>query len=884
MQGPSTSVPEEKLPLLATRSEPIVRGSFGSPRDERSDTPRSDTPRSTSSPVPDQSPSPADTDNRVSLDVSPVSFGRSPGSYAATFDPRRINNDWTGNLQSELSEAALYSDVSNAKDQLKKSKAQHMESFDYDFFESRVNQQHELESNEETIRALNMGRWIMTFGIGLGTAGVACFIEKFTDLFSEFRRDAMEEMIEKERHHEAAFGMAFLTYAAISVMYVSVATYCVAILCPVAGGSGISEIKATLNGIKIHRIAIGILFSVAAGLPVGKEGPMIHSGAIIGAGLSQGKSSSFGLDTSWTKFKGFRNDKEKRDFISCGAAAGVGAAFGAPIGGVLFALEEGASFWHQNLTWRTFFCAMVSAFVVNLYSAFRSEVDDDDSRWGHLGNQTGTLSFGSFSENNKSYAVWDVPIFLAMGMIGGLMGAIFNQANTILTNFRRSSPLLSHRYGRFLEAMVICLVMAITSFWLSYRFGTCLPLDGPYKEQLVQFYCAENEYNDLASLYTVAFATSMKQLFHFTTPASFTLSSLLVFFGSFYIMACWTYGIAVPSGLFVPSLLAGAAYGRIWVHFLEAAHIPHTAPIGMFSLIGAASMLGGMARMTISLTVIILECTGVIEWGLPIMVCLMMARWVGNSFNHGLYDIHIHLKHLPFLEFDPPFYARYLRVANIMGSPVVSLDHISKAGAIYDVLRASAHSGFAVVAPGKENDTPKFVGIIQRKHLCVMLQRKDFSVARPIPFTRQPASEESFLYNEQYALSYRDIESTYPRYPNINEIRLDSTERELWMDLTPYMNPTPHTVQDQMPVPRAFRLFRSLGLRHLIVLNRSNEVKGIISRKDLTEEHLKESLENLTEMEKIRIQGYFNRNSRYSQLSHRFLDVEKTLLSMSDNA
>ena len=123
---------------------------------------------------------------------------------------------------------------------------------------------------------------------------------------------------------------------------------------------------------------------------------MIHSGSIVGAGLAQGKSSTLGFDTSWTKFMHFRTHVEKRDFIACGAAAGVAAAFGAPIGGMLFALEEGASYWSPDLTWRTFFCAVTCAFFLNLLLT-GTQYGLDGLGWGYLGSDNGTFSFGSMS-------------------------------------------------------------------------------------------------------------------------------------------------------------------------------------------------------------------------------------------------------------------------------------------------------------------------------------------------------------------------------------------------------------------------------------------------------------------------------------------------------
>lgn len=57
---------------------------------------------------------------------------------------------------------------------------------------------------------------------------------------------------------------------------------------------------------------------------------MVHSGAAVAAGLSQGKSTTLGFDCG--VLKQFRCDREKRDFVTGGAAAGVAAAFGAPVG------------------------------------------------------------------------------------------------------------------------------------------------------------------------------------------------------------------------------------------------------------------------------------------------------------------------------------------------------------------------------------------------------------------------------------------------------------------------------------------------------------------------------------------------------------------------
>jgi len=157
--------------------------------------------------------------------------------------------------------------------------------------------------------------------------------------------------------------------------------------------------------------------------------------------------------------KGFRNDHDKRDFVSAGAAAGVAAAFGAPIGGTLFAMEEAATYWSQPLTWRTFFCALCSTFTLNmLLSAVRSE--------GHFGalSHPGLITFGTFLPSEANWDLRELPIFAGLGLLGGLLGAAFISLSRRLTAWRARH--VTRRWLRFAETLLVSVLTTVLAFSL----------------------------------------------------------------------------------------------------------------------------------------------------------------------------------------------------------------------------------------------------------------------------------------------------------------------------------------------------------------------------------------------------------------------------------
>ena len=178
------------------------------------------------------------------------------------------------------------------------------------------------------------------------------------------------------------------------------------------------------------------------------------------------------------------------------------------------------------------------------------------------------------------------------------------------------------------------------------------------------FFCPNDTYNDMATLFFNSQESAILQLFH--QDGTFSPVTLALFFILYFLLACWTFGTSVPSGLFVPSLLCGASIGRLVANVLKSYIGLGHLYSGTFALIGAAAFLGGVVRMTISLTVILIESTNEITYGLPIMVTLMVAKWTGDLFNKGIYDVHIGLRGVPLLEWETDVEMDKLRASDIM--------------------------------------------------------------------------------------------------------------------------------------------------------------------------------------------------------------------------
>lgn len=676
---------------------------------------------------------------------------------------------------------------------------QQFESLDYDPYDSSETMKHASgKSSMDKLMAV-----LCLFAVGVVTALCAIFMMFAIKSIQGLKYEWLQHMID-----DGEFIRPLFAYWGVNLVLAGSILLAVVFIEPRMGGGGTPEVVAYLNCINMPKVVrlktligkiVGTILSVSANMAMGPEAPIIQVGAIIGAGLPQGKASSFKLDTGL--FRSFRNDHDKLEFIACGIAAGFSAAFGAPIAGVLIVLEEGASFWDQNLILRTFVCALAAKFTFALFIAgmFTGNLD----AWG-LFNLPGFLFFGTMKTTLQRISIANVLLYILVGVLCGLVGAAFNYSAMKINEFR-THYVNNRKWLRVVEGLFMISLTSIVFFLTPHYIKTCRVIQ-PGAEEIInaefrRWNCPEGHYSVMATLFLNGLDDGVKHLWF--NYDHFPLWHLLLFCVLWGILMNLSLGIALPGGLLIPTLLVGGALGRFVGQIAEL--LPWDFDAHLVSLVGSAAFLSGTTRLTVTVVAIIIESTNEFVHILPLIFACLIAKWVGDLLTVSLIEVMIEVRGAPFLEWSPPHEYDKLRTCDIMQTEVKCLSKKETIQNIEQLLESSIHNAFPVVRVRNELDNPPhsfgtLCGIISRRALVSLVNK-----------TTKPTAAE---------LKVGSADAQLPRV-------------EWKVDLTPHINRWPYTLGPTATLTRAFQLFRLMGLRHLIITDKNNRVVGIITRKDL---------------------------------------------------
>ncbi|XP_068148620.1 H(+)/Cl(-) exchange transporter 5 [Drosophila tropicalis] len=603
------------------------------------------------------------------------------------------------------------------------------------------------------------------------------------------------EIFGLSRNGTGPYIISYITYVFWALLFASLSASLVRMFAPYACGSGIPEIKTILSGFIIRGYlgkwtllikSVGLMLSVSAGLTLGKEGPMVHIASCIGNIFSH----------LFPKYG--RNEAKKREILSAAAAAGVSVAFGAPIGGVLFSLEEVSYYFPLKTLWRSFFCALIAAFVLRSLTPF--------------GNEHSVLFF---VEYNKPWIFFELIPFVFLGIMGGVIGTFFIKANLWWCRYRKFSKL-----GQYpvMEVLVVTLITGII----------CYP--NPFTRMnmnelifLLVSKCSPGDLTNPLCDYKRMNVTSGASSIEVTEPGPGVYRSIFLLLLTFILklaLTIFTFGMKVPAGLFIPSLLLGAIMGRIvgigveqlaysypniWLFTGECADSNLITP-GLYAVVGAAAVLGGVTRMTVSLVVIMFELTGGVRYIVPLMAAAMASKWVGDALGRqGIYDAHIALNGYPFLDSKEEF-AHTTLAADVMQPKrnetlnVITQDSMT-VDDVENLLKETEHNGYPVVV-SRENQY--LVGFVLRRDL-------NLAIGNGKRLIEGINSSSIVLFT-----STTPIQNLGPPPLKLKKI----------LDMAPI------TVTDQTPMETVVDMFRKLGLRQTLVTH-NGRLLGVITKKDV---------------------------------------------------
>uniref|UniRef100_T1IQB2 Chloride channel protein n=1 Tax=Strigamia maritima TaxID=126957 RepID=T1IQB2_STRMM len=590
--------------------------------------------------------------------------------------------------------------------------------------------------------------------------------------------------------------LQYLSYVLLGGFMASLAGFFVQTFAPYAGGGGIPELKTVLSGFIIRGLLgkwtliiklFGVMLAVASGLVLGKEAPLVHIACCIGNIVSR----------FFPKY--CKNEAKKREILSAAAAAGVSVAFGAPIGGVLFSLEEVSYYFPPKTLWRTFFCAMVAAFVLSTINPFGND---------HM------IVF--YVEYKTPWIIIEIFPFVFLGALGGIFAAAFIKANVFWCKLRKETAL-----GKYpiVEVTSVALLTALLSFPNPFtRMETTKLITLLVRD------CGKGHSTDLCDYYYIYDNRTTPYGIYQAGQGVTNASILLVL--AFIVKLCMmmiTVGMKIPAGLYIPSLAIGAIMGRlvgigveqIFYFFPilgEGLCSEHCIMPGLYGMVGAAAFLGGVTRMTVGLVVIMFEVTGGVRYILPLMLAVMTSKWVGDALcKNGIFEELIELNKYPFLDIKEE--VEKLTVAADVRQPkdgetftLLTQDGMT-VGQLEKILMECTFNGFPIVVSE------------EGRHLFGFVLRRDLVLA--LDHAKRTKSD----VDQTTLISFADMSFQDENHYNIIKMKK-------------IVNMATITVTDVTPMETITDIFRKLGLRHLLVADKGT-LLGIITKKDLLH-HLKD--------------------------------------------
>ncbi|KAF2721510.1 hypothetical protein K431DRAFT_284890 [Polychaeton citri CBS 116435] len=583
----------------------------------------------------------------------------------------------------------------------------------------------------------------------------------------------------------------YIVFVLFSIFFATVASLLTVYYSLYAKQSGIPEIKTVLGGFVIRRFlgawtltikAIGLCLAVASGMWLGKEGPLVHVACCCANLFMKLMSSSIN-----------ENEARKRELFSAAAASGISVAFGAPIGGVLFSLEQLSYYFPDKTMWASFVCAMVAAVTLQAFDPFR----------------TGKLVLYQVVYHSGWHAFELIP-FAIIGVIGGLYGGLFIKLNMRIAALRQS-PRYPFYNKPILEVAVMAIITAVIGFPITFLRAQ--------SSELVEYLFAEcrDISDDSLGLCKSGIAN--------TGVIFLCLISACIGF----IFASLTFGLQIPAGILLPSMAIGALYGRCiglimevwqqehpsWIAFASCEpDIPCVTP-GTYAVIGAASALAGATRMTVSIVVIMFELTGALTYVLPIMIAVMIGKWVGDAFGkRGIYESWIHFNSYPFLDNrdegaaipDVPVAHVMTRVDDLVCIPAVG----HTVDSLTELLAEHRFRGFPVVSTSTPNTAtyghahdPVLLGYISRTELSFAL------ASATSPPRTLPGTTECYFQHQPLA------------------------DPSLTLDLRPWIDQTPITLRSTSSLLLTNDMFQKLGLRYIVFTSKGGVLAGLMTKKDL---------------------------------------------------